>query len=115
MFCERDDLRRALSSRKITVRLKSYVDIVRHPLRDLAQACGYPVARFFALRAALDLVRKNANQRRTEFRSQLRMRERDVHVLGSLTRLRRMKDARSVNATDLEILKLASSKFCTTE
>src|ERR1051325_864708 len=106
MIREHDDLRRAFRSRKVTMCLESYVDILPHARRNLAQACGDPVARLLALRTGLDLVGENANQRRPEFHRQLSMSNRDLYLLSALTRVRRMKHARSINTTNLNSLKL---------
>src|SRR6185369_8322930 len=63
-----------------------------------------PIACLFALRARLNLVWKNTNQRSTEFRRQSSMVQRHVYMSRSFTRVYRMKRARSINTTDFDSL-----------
>jgi hypothetical protein len=104
MIRERRYIRCGFSASKITMRLECHVNGGRDPLSNVVQACCYPIAGFIMLRPRLNLVREHTNQRSTELRCQISMGQRDTHLFGSLTRIRRMKRARSVNATNLDTL-----------
>src|SRR4051812_39011948 len=103
MIRELRDLHRIFSSREITMRLEREVNLGGHAGRDCVEAPGYPIARLLALRAGLNPVGKNTNQRSTQFCREFCMGQRDPYLISSLARIRRMKRARSVNTTDLDL------------
>src|ERR1043165_7564977 len=106
MIREPHDLRSGFSPREIAMRLERYLNLMRETFRDCVKAFGYPITRLVTLRARLDLVRKNTNQRSTEFRCEFGMGQGYPHLISSLAGIRRMKSARSVNATDLDTVVL---------
>jgi hypothetical protein len=84
------------------MRLERNVNAIGQSFRNGVKTLCNPIARRVALRTRLDLVRKNANQRSTEFRCEFCMGHGDADLISTLVRVRRMKRARSVNATDLD-------------
>src|ERR1041384_2295521 len=98
------NLDRGFRASEITMCLERHVNSNRHPLRNLVETGSDPIPCLLAFRARLNLVRENANQRRTKFRCELSMDESHVHLSRSFTRIYRMKRARSINTTDFNSL-----------
>src|SRR6185369_1625166 len=70
---------------KIPMCLECHVNINRHLFRNLVQTVSDPIPRLLALRARLNLVGKNANQRSTKFCRKLSMNQRHVDLSHSFT------------------------------
>src|ERR1041385_3518906 len=102
MICELRNLRCGLRPREIAMRFERHINLRRDAFCNLVKALRYPVARLVTLHAWLDLVRKNTNQWSAEFRCEFSMGHCDADLISSLSGVRRMKRAGSINTADLD-------------